>query len=161
MQNLLQRTIQSHKVFYRYFRRKGFKRFFRENILQAEGSNKVKSLSVALGIFVGLTPLWGFHTLVVLFLAALFKLNKLIAYMCTHVSFPPLIPFIIMASLWVGAPFVHVETDLSQMHFTMQTVKDNLVQYLVGSTILAFSASALVGFLTLVILNWLSPEHRT
>lgn len=158
--NFLQRAIQSHKIFYRYYRRKGFRRFFKENILETEGSNKSKALSVALGIFVGLTPLWGFHTVVVLFLATYFKLNKLISYMCTHISFPPLIPFIIMISLWIGEPFMSEKHDFTKMEFTIDLVKKNLVQYLIGSTVLATSVAILLGFLTYFLLNLWRPEKR-
>lgn len=160
MKNFLQNTVKSQKVFYRYYRRKGFKRFLKENILETEGSNKTKALSVTLGIFVGLTPLWGFHTVIVLFLATYFKLNKLLSYMCTHISFPPFVPFIIMISLWIGAPFVGGNQDISQMQFNMETVKANFMQYLIGSTVLAIATAVFFGFSTYFLLNLLQPEKR-
>ena len=107
MKNFIQNSLQSQKIFFRYFRRKGWKRFLKENIIQTQGSNKTKALSVALGIFVGLSPFIGFHTVIVFFLATVFKLNKLISYLCTHISFPPLIPFIIMISMWIGGYFLN------------------------------------------------------
>lgn len=155
--NFLQKTFQSQKVYYRYYRRKGLRRFFKENILQTEGSNKNKALSVALGVFIGLSPFWGFHTVVVLFLATAFKLNRLISYMCTHISFPPFIPFIIMASLWLGALFLPGNQDISHLNFTMETVKANLLQYVIGSLALAVTASAVFGLTTYILLRWLRP----
>ena len=156
--NFIQNSFQSQKVFYRYFRRKGWKRFLKENILQTDGSNTTKALSVALGVFVGLTPLFGFHTVIVLFLATAFKLNKLISYMCTHVSFPPFVPFIIMASLWIGDPFVAGDSNYSDMIFTKETIKTNLLQYLIGSSILAVASSILLGTLTFLFLEKIKPS---
>lgn len=155
-----QRAIQSQKVFYRYYRRKGFKRFLKENILETEGSNKTKALSVALGVFIGLSPVWGFHTAAVFFLAAYFRLNKMLAFMCTQISIPPLIPFIIMVSLWVGAPFVPGDNSLQEMPFTMETVKEHLVQYLIGSLIFASISAAFFGSLSYVLLNRLYPDNK-
>lgn len=158
MQNVIKNTIQSQKVFYRYFRRKGWKRFLKENILETDGSNQTKALSIALGTFIGLTPLWGFHTVIVLFLASVFRLNKIISYMCTHVSAPPFIPFIIAISLFIGAPFVHGETNFLKSELNFDLVKANLLQYIIGTMILAVSASLILGTLSYFIFEKLSPS---
>lgn len=157
MKNAIGNVVKSQKVFYRYCRIKGWKRFLKENILETEGSHRTKALSVALGIFIGLTPLWGFHTVLVLGLAGYFRLNKLLAYLCTHVSFPPFIPFIIMLSMLVGARLTGKSTDLSAMTFTTETVQRNLVQYLIGSTVLATAAAALFCGITYMILRTFKP----
>src|SRR5690606_1124640 len=88
--------------YFRSFQRKGFKRFFLEDLLHSEDSGLKKSLSVALAVFIGLSPLWWFQTVIVLFLAYIFRLNKLIAFAFSNISLPPLIPFIIYASLKIG-----------------------------------------------------------
>lgn len=46
--------------------------------------------AVALGIFVGCSPFYGFHTLLVIGLAAILRLNPLAAALGAQVSFPPL-----------------------------------------------------------------------
>src|SRR5690606_15969568 len=84
--------------YFRSFKEKGFRRFFLEDLLHSEDSKTKKALSVALGVFIGLSPFWGFQTLIVLFLAFVFRLNKLISFAFSNVSIPPLIPFIIYAS---------------------------------------------------------------
>ncbi|WP_027376007.1 DUF2062 domain-containing protein [Kaistella palustris] len=148
MKNIIKNTIQSQKVFYRYFRKKGFKRFLKENILESEGSSEVKAKSVALGVLIGLSPIWGFHMVAVLFLASYLKLNRAISYMCTHVSFPPFIPFIILLSMIVGAPFTGGHADFAHETLDFSFIKRHLLQYLVGSLILAVSCSAIFGFAT-------------
>lgn len=39
------------------FKKKSFKKFIQEDVLESEGSNRIKSFSIALGVFIGLTPL--------------------------------------------------------------------------------------------------------
>ena len=159
MHNFIQNTIQSQKVFYRYFRKKGFKRFFKENILDSEGSNEIKAKSIALGVFVGLTPLWGFHTVVILFLASVLKLNKLLSYMGTHVSFPLFIPFIIFLSMVVGGPFVGEQAQFTYETLDLEFAKSHLLQYVIGSSILAASSSLVIGFSTYFILENFKPAR--
>ena len=129
-------------------RKKGFKRFLKENILESEGSNKIKSLSVTAGVFVGLLPLWGFQTVIILFLATYFKLNKFLSYVSTHVSFPLFLPFIIALSLFIGGHFVGGETHFETASMNMKFVKAHLLQYIIGSLILAVISSAFCGLLT-------------
>ncbi|HPW87623.1 MAG TPA: DUF2062 domain-containing protein [Kaistella chaponensis] len=159
LHNFIQNTIQSQKVFYRYFRKKGFKRFFKENILDSEGSNEIKAKSIALGVFVGLTPLWGFHTVVILFLASVLKLNKLLSYMGTHVSFPLFIPFIIFLSMVVGGPFVDEQAQFTYETLDLEFAKSHLLQYVIGSSILAASSSLVIGFSTYFILENFKPSR--
>ena len=71
---------------YRKMRKKGFKKFFAENVLKSDDSPKKKSLSIALGVFLGLTPFWGFHGILSLSLAAVFKLNKAIAFAFSNIT---------------------------------------------------------------------------
>ncbi|WP_076386341.1 DUF2062 domain-containing protein [Kaistella chaponensis] len=159
LHNFIQNTIQSQKVFYRYFRKKGFKRFFKQNILDSEGSNEIKAKSIALGVFVGLTPLWGFHTVVILFLASVLKLNKLLSYMGTHVSFPLFIPFIIFLSMVVGGPFVGEQAQFTYETLDLEFAKSHLLQYVIGSSILAASSSLVIGFSTYFILENFKPSR--
>lgn len=139
-------------MFLRYARRKGFKRFFKENILQSEGSNKNKATSIALGIFIGLTPTWGFQTVIILFLASYFKLNKVLSYLFTHVSLPPFLPVIISTSFFIGAKIIHVKTT-SEAHFDMDYIKNHLFQYIVGSLIFAVIAAVFFGLISYFILE--------
>ncbi|WP_416338129.1 DUF2062 domain-containing protein, partial [Lactobacillus acetotolerans] len=47
--------------------------------MESDGSNRIKAFSIALGTFIGLSPFWGFQTLLVISLAVVFKLNKVLA----------------------------------------------------------------------------------
>lgn len=160
MKNFIQNSINSQKVFYRYFRRKGWKRFLKENILESEGSNLTKSKSIALGIFIGISPFWGFHTVLAISLAVFFKLNKFLTFISSQITFPPLIPLVIFASMMIGDPFIKGETNFTNMQFNMETVKNNLLQYLIGSVILATISAVVFGVISYLFLNYFNPEKK-
>lgn len=139
---------------YRKFRRKGFRRFVKEDLLHSSDSPRKKALSIALGVFIGLCPLWGAHTIIVLSLAVLFKLNKVISFAFSNVSLPPFIPFVLYLSLKMGA-FVTGE----ELIYTVDEMVDNLgfithlKTYIIGSITLSIVASTIFGFLGYLILT--------
>lgn len=142
------------------FKKKSIKRFIKEDVLESDGSNRIKAFSIALGVFVGFSPFWGFHTLIVISLSVLFKLNKVLAFFASNVSLPPFIPFIIAASLFLGSPFVHGDSNIFSQELNFDLVKNNLLQYVIGSFILATSASAILGAATFLFLNKVSPDKN-
>lgn len=142
------------------FKKKSFKKFIQEDVLESDGSNRIKSFSIALGVFIGLTPLWGFHTLLVISLSVLFKLNKVLAFIASNVSLPPFIPFIIVASLILGSPFVSGESDLIYQEWNFDLVKNNILQYVIGSFILACMMSVISGVAAFLFLNKVSPDNK-
>jgi glycosyltransferase involved in cell wall biosynthesis len=135
-------------------KKKGFKKFFLENVLESNDSNARKAFSIALGVFIGICPFWGFQTILVLFLAVLLKLNKAIAFAFSNVSFPPFIPFIIYGSLKIGSYFVTSDKPLLlNMDMTLADIQKNIVQYLVGSFILATFMAILFGLTSYLLLT--------
>lgn len=145
--------------FIRNFKKKSFKRFIKEDVLESDGSNRTKAFSVALGVLIGFSPFWGFHTLLTISLAVLFKLNKVLAFIASNVSIPPFIPFIIAASLFLGAPFVGGNSNIFSQELNFDLVKNNLLQYLIGSAILSVSMSFISGVSVFLFLNKVDPEN--
>lgn len=134
------------RYFFRKLKKKGLKKFFLENVLESNDSNTRKAFSIALGVFIGISPFWGFQTILVLFLAVLLKLNKAIAFAFSNVSFPPFIPFIIYGSLKIGSYFIVSDKPLFlNMDMTLADIQKNITQYVVGSFILATLSAVLFG----------------
>lgn len=147
--------------FFRRAKKKGFKKFFLEDILESNDSNFKKSAAIALGIFIGLSPFWGFQTVLLFTFAALFRLNKVIAYLTSNVSFPPFIPFIIYASLQVGSVFVSSDAPLVlDSSITLDDIQKNATQYIVGSLILATVSALSVGFISYLLLTAFSSKNK-
>lgn len=139
---------------YRKYRKKGFRRFVKEDLLRSSDSPRKKGLSIALGIFIGLCPLWGFHTIIVLFLAVILRLNSAIAFAFSNISLAPFIPFVLYASLITGA-FITGE----ELHFTFDEMVVNfgffthLKTYIIGSITLSILGALVFGFSGYLILK--------
>ena len=97
-----------------------------------------------------------------LFLAVLLKLNKAIAFAFSNVSFPPLIPFVIYGSLKIGSYFITSDKPLIlSMDMTLADIQKNIVQYLVGSFILATFMAILFGLTGYLLLTLASKlKHK-
>lgn len=147
--------------FIKSFKKKSLKQFIQEDVLESEGSNRTKALSIALGTFIGLSPFWGFHTLLAISLAVVFKLNKVLSFLFSNVSLPPFIPFILASSLFLGAPFVNGDANIMNHELTFELVKNHLLQYIIGSFILASSVSVVFGVGFFFFLNKVNPENDT
>ncbi len=138
----------------RRFKKKGFRRFIYEDFLHNNDSPRKKALSIALGVFIGLSPLWGFHTVIVIFLALLFKLNKVIAFAFSNISLPPFIPFVLYTSskvgqLVTGQDYTY-DLDTITEHFE---VMKHLETYIIGSLLLATTCSLILGLTAYVFLS--------
>lgn len=141
------------RVFFRRLKKKGIKKFLIENILHGNDSNLKKSLSIALGVFIGISPFWGFQTVMVLFLAVVLKLNKVISFTFSNISLPPIIPFIIYGSLKIGGNFIHSDSPLFlDKSITFTDIKNNIGQYIVGSLLLATIMAISFGVLAYILM---------
>lgn len=143
----------------RNFKKKSLRKFIKENVLESDGSNRIKAFSIALGIFFGLSPFWGFQTALVISLSVLFKLNKVLAFVASNISLPPFIPFIIAGSLFIGAPFVSGESNFLNQDLNFELVKNNFLQYIIGSFILATTASLIIGIGSYILLKKIDPKN--
>ena len=147
--------------FFRRAKKKGFKKFFLEDILESSDSNFKKSAAIALGIFIGISPFWGFQTVLLFTFAALFRLNKVIAYLASNVSFPPFIPFVIYGSLKMGSYFVSNDAPLIlDSSVTLDDIQKNATQYIVGSLILASVLALTFGLISYLLLTAFSSKKN-
>jgi glycosyltransferase involved in cell wall biosynthesis len=132
--------------FFQKLLKKKFKDFIREDVLASSDSTLKKASSIALGVFIGIAPFWGFQTILSISLAIVFRLNKALSFAFSNISFPPMIPFIIFGSLEIGSFFVGNTKPLRfDNSITLDVVKSNLTQYLVGSFVLATVAAIVFG----------------
>lgn len=147
--------------YFRKAKKKGFKKFFLEDILESSDSNFKKSAAIALGVFIGISPFWGFQTILLFTFAALFRLNKVIAYLASNVSFPPFIPFVIYGSLKMGSYFVSNDAPLIlDSSITLDDIQKNATQYIVGSLILASVSALFAGLLSYLLLTAFTSNKK-
>jgi len=129
---------------------------WKEVVLNPHESNGKKALSIGLGIFMGIVPIWGFQMLVALLLATLLKLNKALVLIAANISIPPMIPLIIFGSFQMGRVWAGTDATfvIFNKNLTTEAMKQNVLQYLYGSVTLAVVAglsALLVSYVLLTI----------
>lgn len=104
-------------------------------------------MSIAYGIFWGIFPLWGFQLIICIPTAIFMRLNVAIVVLAANISIPPMIPFILFASFWMGALVLGGNRgDLSIAQMTnLDVIQTNVYQYSIGAVVLALVASIIVG----------------
>jgi len=144
----------------RRVRKIGFKKFLQEDLLGNNDSPRKKALSVALGIGIGLSPFWGFHTVIVIFLAAVLNMNKAIAFAMSNISLPPFIPFLLLASSTVGNYVLGHDVKYS-MKDLMQDYEflKHLEAYLIGSFVLAIISATVFGLVSYLIFSLIDRKR--
>jgi glycosyltransferase involved in cell wall biosynthesis len=136
--------------FIRSLNRENIRKFFDNQLFNPAESRRTKVFSVMLGVFMGVSPFWGYQMALALFLAYVFKINKIITLIASNISIPPMIPFIIWASyaiggLTLGDKATHL--DLSN-GINLEFVKINLLQYIIGSLCLGIILAVFFGIVT-------------
>lgn len=131
---------------------RNIKRFFDKNFFHSDDSNARLTLSVWVGIFVGLMPFYGYQLLLAVFLAHLLNLNKLVAGVFSTVSIPPLVPFIIYGSYRTGCAVLREAADFALGSITFESMVGAMWQYIVGGFVFAAAVSAVCALLCAVIL---------
>lgn len=141
------------KKFVAHIRENGPKKFFNTYIYNSDETNLKIALSVCLGVFIGLTPFWGYQIILIVVLAQFLKLNKAIAFIAGNISIPPLIPFILYLSYNIGGIFFAHSTPISfSRDLSLEMVRNNFFQYVIGAFILATITAFVLSVLTYLIL---------
>lgn len=122
-------------MYTRELKKKSFKEI-KDDILGSNESSLRISFAVALGAAMGVSPFWGFQIILELILAHLLKLNKAIVLIASHISFPPLIPFVIYYSYKLGGLLYDTNVSLEIDNLTIESISLNFVQYFIGAWML-------------------------
>lgn len=140
----------------------GFKEIVRKHLLNRDESNFKKAASIALGIFMGIAPVWGWQMALALALAIIFRLNKVITLVASNISIPPLIPFIIFASYLTGGFVLNNHHPVNfDSGITLEFVKQNFFQYLLGSIIFGAAMGILTGLIAWIVLSIFRRKQKT
>jgi glycosyltransferase involved in cell wall biosynthesis len=137
--------------FFNRFKKKSLRDFFIEDVVGSNDSPSVKSTSIALGVFIGIIPIWGFQTITVIFLAITFRLNKLLAFAGSNISIPPMIPIIVFASVQIGGLILNNEVQQGK-ESALFDFGSHLLEYVIGSFILASVSAVLIWFVSYFLL---------
>jgi glycosyltransferase involved in cell wall biosynthesis len=140
--------------FLKYLKKENISDFVNKHILHTNDTNLNISLAITLGIFMGIVPIWGFQLIAAIALAHLFKLSKFIVIVAANISIPPMIPFILYASYMTGGIILGTGVQIKySADLAIQTFYFNLLQYILGSIVLAIILSIFIGAASLIILS--------
>ncbi|MEP7141888.1 MAG: DUF2062 domain-containing protein [Ferruginibacter sp.] len=147
--------IKPRDFYRKIFEKKKWKEIINDHLFNSPHTDQNKALSIAFGIFMGIVPIWGFQLVLAIFLAVLFRLNKVLVIIAANISIPPMIPLIIFLSyktgaFWMGTAAAHLEFNHS---ITLASIQKNLQQYIYGSVTLAILAGVATGLFTFVLLR--------
>ncbi len=140
---------------FRKYRSKSLKEIFREDIIKSGTPTHLIALSIAFGIFMGILPIWGYQLIIGFFLAHLLKLNKAIFFIAANISLPPMIPFILYLSYVCGSYVLGEGSWLVDIELNLESIGQNLKQYLTGALVFASIAGIIMGALSYILLIFL------
>lgn len=147
--------IKPRDFFRTIFLEKKLKEFVYGHLFNSPHTDRNKAVSIAFGIFMGIVPIWGLQLALAIFLAVLFRLNKILVIIAANISIPPMIPLIIFSSyktgaFWMGDNAGHLIFSSS---ISLDSIQKNLQQYIYGSITLAILAGVAAGLFTFILLK--------
>lgn len=139
--------------FIKWFSRENIRNFIKKHITESKESNLHIAKSVGLGLFFGISPLWGYQMIAAVAAAHLLKLNKVIVLVASNISIPPMIPFILYGSFAAGAFILGEPISFIPSQLNLNSISDSLVQYLTGSIAFATVAGIAGMFVSYILLT--------
>ena len=142
------------RLFYRKIKKKGVQYFFRNYILEGTDSTHIIALSIGFGVFMGIVPVWGWQMAIAFAIASATGLNRALVLIASNISIPPMIPFILFGSYAMGGWLLGRDLSwIAPADITLELVKIELTQYIIGSMALALAAGIVSGFLTFIVVK--------
>lgn len=119
-------------------------------ILSVKESPRRIALAFSLGVFIGMSPLLGIHTILGLIFAWMFRLNKFVTVVGVYITNPWTIVPIYTFSTWVGAKLLGIDSIIPHIdwsHLSMKELTHSfgplLLPFLLGSTLLGVVSGCL------------------
>jgi len=138
------------------------KKILKEQILRTQDSNLKMAVAIGFGIFMGIFPVWGFQMLLAVFLASIFRLNKVIVLVAANISIPPVIPILLYLSFITGGLLLNQSSHINfSPQFDFDNVKNDLFQYYLGAVVFAGIAGVLSGVVSYFLLIAFRKEINT
>lgn len=130
------------------------KNFIDKQIIHSKDSNLQMAAAIGWGIFCGIIPIWGYQMAFAGLSAHFMKLNKIVAVVFSNISIPPMIPFILYGSMFMGSWILNIENVFSLKNTSFENIGQSLSQYIVGSFALATLSGILffsIALITMII----------
>jgi uncharacterized protein (DUF2062 family)/2-polyprenyl-3-methyl-5-hydroxy-6-metoxy-1,4-benzoquinol methylase len=121
--------------------------------LRTEGDTPVRQASaIALGLFIGCTPLIGLHLTLAVMLGTLFRLNRVKVYLAANISNPFVAPFLYVTEIQTGA-WLRRGTWYSPGNWAAIRLGDVAGDIFVGCLVVGGVLAATMGLVTYSVVN--------
>jgi len=115
-----------------------------------------------IGILIGLSPFYGFHVIAALVVAWALKLNKLVVWLATNISIPPIAAVFAFVSAQIGSLLMTGQTTpLSWEEFSKVGLGDALIYWVVGFPIVGCIVGGSLAGLIYVVASQRVESHRS
>lgn len=142
------------------FTKENIKAFMHKHFLDTNEPVIKKSTAVAFGVFMGIIPIWGYQFVSALILAHLMKMNKAIVGLAANISVPPMIPVLLYGSLKTGQLVLgkDLHDNIFNKSLTIETMKQHLFEYLIGSVFFAILMAILLGIASYIFFKMIEKK---
>lgn len=117
------------------------------SVLRSNISRKRIIASVALGVFIGVIPIYGFQMYLAALVAFLFRLNFPLMFLAGQISLPPMIPIWTFLSLEIGSKLTNTSLAIS-LDNVMESAQRLIPVWFLGSAVLGLILAVIAAVLT-------------
>ncbi len=128
-----------------------------KQVIMTNDSPKRIALSFSVGIFIGMSPFLGLHTIMGLAIAWICNLNKFVTIVGVYITNPWTIVPIYTFATWFGAKLLgfqqiipHINWSEANFYQILIEMKPLLLPFLIGTTLLGF-ISGLIGYIIIYV----------
>lgn len=122
-------------------------------IFSVKDSPKKIAISFAVGVFIGMSPILGLHTVLGIAAAWIFRLNKFVTIIGVYITNPWTIVPIYTFATWFGAKLLGVNKIIPSIdwnnisfNYLLNEMSHLLLPFIFGTTLLGF-LSAIAGYI--------------
>lgn len=136
------------------------KKFFTSDLDIKNESNQKVAAAIAVGVMVGILPIWGFQMAVGIAIAQMFGLNRLVVLATSNVSMPPLIVGVLYGSYQCGRLIFRSAPSISMDNISLDSMLESGMCYIVGAVIFAIISAAIVYTISFLLLHLLRRKTQ-
>lgn len=136
------------------------KKFLTSDFNIKNESNEKVAAAIAVGVLVGILPIWGFQMMVGVGLAQFLGLNRLVVLATSNISLPPMIIGVLYGSYQCGRLFFKDAPSISMDNVSLDMVVSSGMCYIVGAIILAIISAIIVYIISFLLLHLLRRKTQ-
>ncbi|MEE1063977.1 MAG: DUF2062 domain-containing protein [Paludibacteraceae bacterium] len=123
-------------------------------------SNEKVAAAIAVGVLVGILPVWGFQMMVGVAIAQFLGLNRLVVLATSNISLPPMIVGILYGSYLCGSLIFDDVPSISMEGISLDIMLASGKCYFVGAIILAIISAVIAYIISFLLLHLLRRKTQ-